>query len=358
MGVTLQLLQSKKDKADSILEQRLFESSQFELIHFLTRFRQNGYREIHKKELAQVRQNLTELQDSDLRELSQFLDYYDAFWLEDKVLEEKRVAYLRGAKDGLLNVASLLPKSKIFCISATLVISNQVNLSDLLGFEQATMDLLPTKKVENQEIIFPTNLPDIIKLPKVEHADYLAGHLIEIAELGKPILVLFTSISLLLQVSDLLDQYDLPHLAQHKHGQEITLKRKFERGECQLLLGTGMFWEGVDFSSHNQLIQVITRLPFENPKDRFVQKINDHLRNEGKNPFYDYNLPMMMVKLKQAIGRTNRHSTQESIVLVLDNRVYTKRYGHQILSFLQKDYQLTKIDEKEICGTLQQYFEE
>ena len=119
-----------------------------------------------------------------------------------------------------------------------------------------------------------------------------------------------------------------------------------------------MFWEGVDFSSHNQLIQVITRLPFENPKDRFVQKINDHLRNEGKNPFYDYNLPMMMVKLKQAIGRTNRHSTQESIVLVLDNRVYTKRYGHQILSFLQKDYQLTKIDEKEICGTLQQYFEE
>ena len=358
LGVTLQLLQSKKDKADSILEQRLFESSQFELSHFLTRFRQSGYREIHKEELAQVRQNLTELQDRDLRELSQFLDYYDAFWLEDKVLEEKRVAYLRGVKDGLLNVASLLPKSKIFCISATLVISNQVNLSDLLGFEQATMDLLPTKKVENQEIIFPTNLPDIIKLSKVEHADYLAGHLIEIAELGKPILVLFTSISLLLQVSDLLDQYDLPHLAQHKHGQEITLKRKFERGECQLLLGTGMFWEGVDFSSHNQLIQVITRLPFENPKDRFVQKINDHLRNEGKNPFFDYNLPMMMIKLKQAIGRTNRHSAQESIVLVLDNRVYTKRYGHQILSFLQKDYQLTKIDEKEICGTLQQYFEE
>ena len=134
----------------------------------MTRFRQSGYREIHKEELAQVRQNLTELQDSDLRELSQFLDYYDAFWLEEKVLEEKRVAYLRGAKDGLLNVASLLPKSKIFCISATLVISNQINLSDLLGFEQATMDLLPTKKVENQEIIFPTNLPDIIKLPKVE----------------------------------------------------------------------------------------------------------------------------------------------------------------------------------------------
>ena len=68
LGVTLQLLQSKKDKADSILKQRLFESSQFELSHFLTRFRQSGYREIHKEELAQVRQNLTELQDSDLRE--------------------------------------------------------------------------------------------------------------------------------------------------------------------------------------------------------------------------------------------------------------------------------------------------
>ncbi|HEL1563421.1 TPA: bifunctional DnaQ family exonuclease/ATP-dependent helicase [Streptococcus suis] len=353
----LQVLQSKKDRAMTILDQRLYESCQFELNHFLSRFRQHGQREVQKAELHQLGQNLEELGDVDLNDLHQLIDYYDTFWLEEKNLEEKRLAYLRGSKDSLLNATNYLPDTKIFCISATLTISKKVSLADLLGFEQVTLDLIPTQTVTNQQLLFPTHLPDILAWTKEEHAAYLATILGEIAELGRPILVLFTSISMLLQVSDLLEDNNIPHLAQHKHGQEMTLKRKFERGECQILLGTGVFWEGVDFASQNQLIQVITRLPFDNPKDRFVQKINHHLREEGKNPFYDYSLPMMMIKLKQAIGRTNRHDKQDSLVLVLDPRVHTKRYGQQILSFFEKDYLMLSVDAKEIEGAIQDFFE-
>ncbi|HEP1844212.1 TPA: bifunctional DnaQ family exonuclease/ATP-dependent helicase [Streptococcus suis] len=353
----LQALQSKKDKADKLLDQRLYESCQFELNHLLTRFRQHGQREISKEELGQVKQNLAELQDIDLQNLDHLLDRYDHFWLEEKNLEDKRIAYLRGSKDSLLNVINYLPDTKIFCISATLTISKKVSLADLLGFEQVTMDLLPTQAVTNQQLFFPTHLPDILAWTKEEHAAYLATTLGEMAELGRPILVLFTSISLLLQVSDLLEVNNIPHLAQHKHGQEMTLKRKFERGECQILLGTGVFWEGVDFASQHQLIQVITRLPFDNPKDRFVQKINHHLRKEGKNPFYDYSLPMMMIKLKQAIGRTNRHDNQDSLVLVLDPRIHTKRYGQQILTFFEKDYQVLQPSESEMVAIAQEFFE-
>ncbi|HEL9598193.1 TPA: bifunctional DnaQ family exonuclease/ATP-dependent helicase [Streptococcus suis] len=354
----LQILQSKKDRADRVLDQRLYESCQFELNHLLNRFRQYGQREIATEDLGQLKQNLAELQDIDLQDLAQLLDYYDSFWLEEKYLDDKRNAYLRGSKDSLLNVATYLPDTKIFCISATLTISKKVSLADLLGFDQVTMDLLPTQAVTNQQLLFPTNLPDILSCSKEEHAAYLVHSLGKIAELGRPILVLFTSISLLLQVSDLLEENDIPHLAQHKHGQEMTLKRKFERGESQILLGTGVFWEGVDFASQDQLIQVITRLPFDNPKDRFVQKINHHLREQGKNPFYDYSLPMMMIKLKQAIGRTNRHDQQDSVVLVLDPRVHTKRYGQQILSFFEKEYQVLSMNEKEIEGLVQDFFEE
>lgn len=353
----LQALQSKKDKADKLLDQRLYESCQFELNHLLTRFRQHGQREISKEELGQVKQNLAELQDIDLQNLDHLLDRYDHFWLEEKNLEDKRIAYLRGSKDSLQNVTNYLPDTKIFCISATLTISKKVSLADLLGFEQVTMDLLPTQAVTNQQLLFPTHLPDILAYSKEEHAAYLATTLGEIAELGRPILVLFTSISLLLQVSDFLDERAIPHLAQHKHGQEMTLKRKFERRECQILLGTGVFWEGVDFASQHQLIQVITRLPFDNPKDRFVQKINHHLRMEGKNPFYDYSLPMMMIKLKQAIGRTNRHDNQDSLVLVLDPRIHTKRYGQQILTFFEKDYQVLQPSESEMVAIAQEFFE-
>lgn len=358
LTVSLQLLQSKKDKADKVLDQRLYESCQFELNHLLNRFRQYGQREIAKEDLGQLKQNLAELQDIDLQDLAQLLDYYDSFWLEEKYLDDKRIAYLRGSKDSLLNVANYLPDTKIFCISATLTISKKVSLADLLGFERVTMDLLPTQAVPNQQLLFPTNLPDILAWTKEEHAAYLVHSLGKIGELGRPILVLFTSISLLLQVSDLLEENDIPHLAQHKHGQEMTLKRKFERGECQILLGTGVFWEGVDFASQDQLIQVITRLPFDNPKDRFVQKINHHLREQGKNPFYDYSLPMMMIKLKQAIGRTNRHDKQDSVILVLDPRIHTKRYGQQVLSFFEKEYQVLSMNEKEIEGLVQDFFEE
>ncbi len=353
----LQALQSKKDKADKLLDQRLYESCQFELNHLLTRFRQHGQREISKEELGQVKQNLAELQDIDLQDLDHLLDRYDHFWLEEKNLEDKRIAYLRGSKDSLLNVTNYLPDTKIFCISATLTISKKVSLADLLGFEQVTMDLLPTQAVTNQRLLFPTHLPDILACSKEEHAAYLATTLGEMAELGRPILVLFTSISLLLQVSDFLEDNNIPHLAQHKHGQEMTLKRKFERGECQILLGTGVFWEGVDFASHDQLIQVITRLPFDNPKDRFVQKINHHLREEGKNPFYDYSLPMMMIKLKQAIGRTNRNSKQQSVILVLDSRVESRRYGQQVLSFFEKDYQVLQPSERDMVPIAQEFFE-
>ncbi|WP_105113422.1 bifunctional DnaQ family exonuclease/ATP-dependent helicase [Streptococcus suis] len=353
----LQVLQIKKDRADKLLDQRLYESCQFELNHLLTRFRQHGQREVQKVELHQLAQNLVELGDIDLSDLHELIDYYDTFWLEEKNFEDKRTAYLRGAKDSLMNVTNYLPDTKIFCISATLTISKKVNLADLLGFEQVTMDLLPTQAVPNQQLLFPTLLPDILAWTKEEHAAYLATTLGEIAELGRPILVLFTSISLLLQVSDFLEDSNISHLAQHKHGQEITLKRKFERGECQILLGTGVFWEGVDFASHDQLIQVITRLPFDNPKDRFVQKINHHLRKEGKNPFYDYSLPMMMIKLRQAIGRTNRHDNQDSLVLVLDSRIHTKRYGQQVLSFFEKDYQVLQPSERDMVAIVQEFFE-
>ena len=58
-----------------------------------------------------------------------------------------------------------------------------------------------------------------------------------------------------------------------------------------------------------------------------VQKVNAQLRDQGKNPFYDYSLPVAILRLKQAIGRTSRSDEQESLVLLLDQRVLTKRYG-------------------------------
>ncbi|MGQ7372123.1 bifunctional DnaQ family exonuclease/ATP-dependent helicase [Streptococcus suis] len=358
MTQLLQTLQSKKDRTSNLLDQRLYESCQFELQHLMTDFRKQADREITRTDLDQLRQNLLELQDYDLQELTDLLTYYERFWLEDHLLADKRLTYLRGTKEDLLDVSSYLPQGKIFCISATLDISSKVNLADLLGFQEVTFDRLPHQLTTNQQIIIPRGLPDIQSLTKEEHAGFIAERLGEIAELGRPILVLFTSISLLLEVADLLEEASLPYLAQHKHGTDASLKRRFERGECQILLGTGIFWEGADFADQDQMIQVIPRLPFENPKDSFVQKVNRKLIQEGKNPFYDYHLPMMMIKLKQAIGRTNRYDRQESAVLLLDNRLQTKQYGQQVIDFLEQDYPVEGVQETAIMDALSYFFSE
>ena len=165
--------------------------------------------------------------------------------------------------------------------------------------------------------------------------------LVNLLQLKRPILTLFNSKKAMFMVSELLDDLHINHLTQEKNGTAYNVKRRFDRGESLLLLGTGSFWEGVDFFNADQMIEVITRLPFENPEDRFVKKIYHHLQKEGKNPFQDYSLPLTILKLKQAIGRTVRRENQRSAILILDKRILTETYGAMIYEALDEEFYLS-----------------
>ncbi|MBY5035196.1 bifunctional DnaQ family exonuclease/ATP-dependent helicase [Streptococcus gallolyticus] len=350
----LQLLQSKRDKATGILEKRLLESTSFEL-EKISKMKEHG-RLIPSLDLEQLRQNLGELVDSDLQELTDMLARFDDFWIEEKLVDQHRIRYLRGSFAQMVRVEDRLPFEKQFYISATLELTKRLNMADLLGFEQATFDQLPSCKLENQLLLLPKDLPNVVDYSAEEHAQFIANHLSHLQELNQPILVLFTSTSLLLAVSELLDQLELAHVAQHKHGTETQVKKRFERGEVKMLLGTGAFWQGVDFAQQDKLLLVLTRLPFENPKDRLHQKINQELRKLGKSPFYDYSLPMMMIRLKQALGRTNRYRQQRSVVILLDTRLLSKKYGKQVREFLSKDYDLERISLAQLKNRISRFF--
>lgn len=354
----LTTLQSCRDRATDLLEKRLYESSLFELEQMVLEAQKGSQKEVPTTNIGQLIQNLQELQElpAPLIDLQWFLEYYDQFWLNEEGEDEQRVPILQGSQLELLDVASLLVQRKIFCISATLELGRKISLSDLLGFTEASLDMLPTQKNRQQELILLKDLPALVDLELPNQARFIAHSLLDLTEHERPILVLFTSKALLLAVSEMLDALEIEHLAQHKHGEEMVLKKWFERGECLLLLGTGAFWEGVDFSNQAEMIQVIPRLPFDNPKDKLVQKINHHLREEGKQPFYDYNLPVMLLKLKQAIGRTKRTIHQRSAVLLLDHRVLQKRYSRQIIRFLKDEYQVSTIDGEDLSAHLQDFF--
>lgn len=353
----LVLLQSKLDKSTNLLERRLLEACIFELTHFLKQFRATGRRELTIEDLQALKRNLEELNDRDMEDWVGLLGQKRDFWIEERRINEKRSSFLRTSQEDMLDVASLLPNPKIFCISATLEIGKKVNVADLLGFENVTFDRLPSQQIENQMILCPSRLPPILSLHKKEHAAFIARQIQDLLVLGRPVLVLLTSIQLLLELSSILEQEAVPHLAQHRHGLDVPLKRRFDKGEVSVLLGTGVFWEGVDFANQAQMILVIPRLPFENPQDRFIRKVNRWLKAGKKNPFYDYHLPMMMLKLKQAIGRSNRSETQRSCILLLDNRLTDMKYGEQIQHFLETEYPLEQVELEGVREKMEQFFE-
>ena len=104
------------------------------------------------------------------------------------------------------------------------------------------------------------------------------------------------------------------------------------------------------------MIEVVTRLPFQNPEEPFTKKMNQELRLEGKNPFYDYQLPMAIIRLKQAMGRALRNSHQSSSVLILDSRMVTKRYGKQIARSLSQNCRLREVNQDQVINKIKTFF--
>ena len=354
MTKCLQQIQLELARTDTILQRRLLEDIQFELAHAAEQFQHYKKNELTKEACSKLRQDLSEINTSSLSDLRAiFATKYDQFWLKEDQFDDYRVMMLEATCLKVLDFRSLLPeKVQVLFVSATLEISKKVHLAHLLGFENAPFYQLPQKMKFQQKIWLDKDFPNVVDLDVETYADLIAKWVHKLANQEIPILVLFTSKSLLLAVSERLR---LPHLAQYKNGEAANIKRRFDRGETSILLGAGSFWEGTDFSSQKQMIEMITRIPFDNPSDFFTQKLNNKLRQEGKNPFYDYNLPVAILRIKQALGRTVRHQEQQSAVVILDNRILSKRYGRQIQTALEKVAPLSITSMKQIPKEIEQF---
>jgi Rad3-related DNA helicase len=55
---------------------------------------------------------------------------------------------------------------------------------------------------------------------------------------------------------------------------------------------------------------------------------------QGGDPFNDYLVPLAALKLKQGFGRLIRSRTDVGVVVLLDRRVMSKRYGAALLAGL------------------------
>lgn len=156
----------------------------------------------------------------------------------------------------------------------------------------------------------------------------------ELAEMsGGGIFVLFTSHSALRQVAGLLRDAgaDLswPIYVQGE-GDRFRLLEGFVEAGHGILLGTSSFWEGVDVPGDPLRGLVIQKLPFRVPTEPITAARMEAIEAAGGDPFQDFMLPQAAIRLKQGFGRLIRSRTDRGAVVLLDDRIVTKRYGRYL----------------------------
>ena len=335
------------------VQQRILESIRFECLYLIEQFQSGKSRKNILDSLANLHQYFSELEG--FEELVRYFTADRDYWLEAIETSQKKIQ-ISSTKSGRILLSSLVPDScQVLGVSATLEISQRVSLADLLGYPEAKFVKIEACKTQDQEVVLVKDFPLVTETSLEVYAKEVADLLIDVQAFQQPILVLFTAKDMLLAVSDLLP---VSHLAQYKNGDVHQLKKRFEKGEQQILLGAASFWEGVDFSSHPFVIQVVPRLPFQNPQEPLTKKINQELIQEGKNAFYDYQLPMAIIRLKQALGRSMRREHQRSLTLILDRRIVGKRYGKQIVTSLAKEATVKTVSRSEVDEAVDKFLNE
>lgn len=148
--------------------------------------------------------------------------------------------------------------------------------------------------------------------------------------------MLFTSYEMLNAVAELTGQWfsqnSIKLLLQGDRFDRSVLLKKFKAATNSVLFGTDSFWQGVDVPGQALSNVIIVKLPFAVPNHPLIAARIEKIRQQGGNPFYEYQLPSAIIKFKQGFGRLIRNKTDTGIIVVLDSRIVNKSYGRNFLA--------------------------
>ncbi|MEZ4587027.1 MAG: helicase C-terminal domain-containing protein [Gemmatimonadales bacterium] len=232
----------------------------------------------------------------------------------------------------------------VLLTSATLAAGGEFDfLESRLGLDLApspvtVKEILPSPFDYGAQCLFgiPDNVPDP-REDEAGHDDAVASvvHDLVLASDGG-VFALFTSHAALRRVGSRLRATlgpRWPLLLQGESSRDQLLRRFREAGNA-VLLGTDSFWEGVDVPGRALRALVLSKLPFKVPSEPLTAARLERLAEQGVDGFFGYLLPHAALKMKQGFGRLIRSRRDVGVVLLMDRRVISRRYGPLILSGL------------------------
>lgn len=101
----------------------------------------------------------------------------------------------------------------------------------------------------------------------------------------------------------------------------------FKEEKESVLFATDSFWQGVDIPGESLSQVIIVKLPFTVPNDPVFVARSEAITRRGGNSFMELSVPEAVIKFRQGIGRLIRRGDDKGCVVVLDRRIFEKRYG-------------------------------